>query len=306
MRTVRTKLVAIVLAGIAPAIVAAVVRAREAEDDLLAEASRRIDDADDALNAQLGETETCIMMMLQTAAQDKSLDTRHALSERAAGMRYLGASFVVLDNEGERISRLVKVGLHWSWALGISVGKLGALVAYVPLDEWLGQAEKQLAAKYALHIRGETIGAQHPSGEWPKDDGVVLHEARDRFVAVNTFTLPALQGVSASAIEDITQLRHEIRNSMWRTLAVLAAVLLVALTLALVTARRMVLAVAAISDAAKAVSAGRYVDARVVRTGDELQQLSVSFNHMVQGLRDRDRLRDTFGRYVTGKSPIIC
>jgi len=36
-----------------------------------------------------------------------------------------------------------------------------------------------------------------------------------------------------------------------------------------------------------------------VHTGDELESLTNHFNEMVQGLKERDRLKETFGRYVT-------
>jgi adenylate cyclase len=41
------------------------------------------------------------------------------------------------------------------------------------------------------------------------------------------------------------------------------------------------------------------VNAPAIRTGDELESLAEHFNAMVQGLKERDRLRETFGRYVT-------
>jgi adenylate cyclase len=54
-----------------------------------------------------------------------------------------------------------------------------------------------------------------------------------------------------------------------------------------------------ISDAADAVKDGKYVTFEPVHTDDELERLAEHFNQMVQGLKERDRLRETFGRYVT-------
>src|SRR5262249_12663514 len=54
-----------------------------------------------------------------------------------------------------------------------------------------------------------------------------------------------------------------------------------------------------ISEAAEQVKNGRYVRSPVVRSGDELERLALHFNDMVRGLEERDRLRETFGRYVT-------
>jgi adenylate cyclase len=42
-----------------------------------------------------------------------------------------------------------------------------------------------------------------------------------------------------------------------------------------------------------------YVHVEPVRTGDELESLASGFNRMVDGLKERDKLRSTFGKYMT-------
>ena len=53
-----------------------------------------------------------------------------------------------------------------------------------------------------------------------------------------------------------------------------------------------------ISAAAEKVAKGTYGDPLPITSGDEIGQLTSSFNTMVQGLRERDFIRNTFGRYV--------
>ncbi|MGK2951180.1 MAG: adenylate/guanylate cyclase domain-containing protein [Thiobacillus sp.] len=48
----------------------------------------------------------------------------------------------------------------------------------------------------------------------------------------------------------------------------------------------------------RAVEAGDLDVEILVRTHDELATLATSFNHMVVGLREKERIRDTFGQYV--------
>jgi adenylate cyclase len=48
----------------------------------------------------------------------------------------------------------------------------------------------------------------------------------------------------------------------------------------------------------RAVEAGDLDVEILVRTHDELAMLATSFNHMVVGLREKERIRDTFGQYV--------
>jgi adenylate cyclase len=42
-----------------------------------------------------------------------------------------------------------------------------------------------------------------------------------------------------------------------------------------------------------------YVKVDAIRTGDELEDLATGFNDMVDGLEERDKLKSTFGKYMT-------
>lgn len=53
-----------------------------------------------------------------------------------------------------------------------------------------------------------------------------------------------------------------------------------------------------ISGAAEEVARGHYGDPLAVRSRDEMGALTQSFNTMVKGLKERDFIRNTFGRYV--------
>lgn len=63
-------------------------------------------------------------------------------------------------------------------------------------------------------------------------------------------------------------------------------------------AGKMVASIAGISKAAERVAEGDYGTPLAVARRDELGQLAESFNKMVKGLKERDFIRDTFGRYV--------
>ncbi|MBW2490869.1 MAG: adenylate/guanylate cyclase domain-containing protein, partial [Deltaproteobacteria bacterium] len=53
-----------------------------------------------------------------------------------------------------------------------------------------------------------------------------------------------------------------------------------------------------ISDAAKQVAKGDYMRSLPITSSDEIGQLKTSFNTMIEGLKERDFIRDTFGRYM--------
>lgn len=61
---------------------------------------------------------------------------------------------------------------------------------------------------------------------------------------------------------------------------------------------RMVHSVRVISQAAKQVARGIYGDPLEQKSNDEIGQLIESFNAMVEGLKERDFISNTFGRYV--------
>jgi class 3 adenylate cyclase len=56
--------------------------------------------------------------------------------------------------------------------------------------------------------------------------------------------------------------------------------------------------IADLQRATEAVGEGRYEGMVPVTTGDELGELAASFNQMVAGLRERERIREAFGTYL--------
>jgi class 3 adenylate cyclase len=82
-------------------------------------------------------------------------------------------------------------------------------------------------------------------------------------------------------------------------LGVGAAVVAAALAVGFGLARGITRPVATLADAAARVGRGDLGAAVTIRTGDELEALGERFNAMVQGLRERDRIRHTFERHVS-------
>jgi adenylate cyclase len=54
-----------------------------------------------------------------------------------------------------------------------------------------------------------------------------------------------------------------------------------------------------VNDALKRLEQQEYVHIQGVQTGDELEDLANGFNVMVDGLKERDKLRTTFGKYMS-------
>src|SRR3954447_8981617 len=72
----------------------------------------------------------------------------------------------------------------------------------------------------------------------------------------------------------------------------------ISLELTVLFAKSILRPIADLQRATEAIARGRYDVAVPVTTGDELGGLAVSFNQMVQGLAERERLREAFGTYL--------
>jgi class 3 adenylate cyclase len=77
------------------------------------------------------------------------------------------------------------------------------------------------------------------------------------------------------------------------------AALLLALVLAVVFARRLTRPIVALTTAAGRVASGDLSPAVAVTSRDEVGHLTRAFNAMVEGLRQREVIRNAFGRYVS-------
>src|SRR5262249_28318782 len=75
--------------------------------------------------------------------------------------------------------------------------------------------------------------------------------------------------------------------------------LLLALVLAVVFARRLTRPIVALTTAAGRVAAGDLSQAVPTMSRDEVGHLTRAFNAMVEGLRQREVIRNAFGRYVS-------
>ncbi len=352
MRTVRIKLVALVLACIAPAIVGAVLRSRGAERDMLGQVERRVNGTNRRFGEELDESQANANLALSLA--EHAVRFQQALaSHDAAGAGQLVkliadayADRVVLaaDAHGAILARggpnrgpaslgpesspafapllagrpladMIEVqfadgpGYAMVSAAPVRQGdtQVGAIALLTPMTgAYLEYLEPKLSADLSLRVNEKVVAAcaDHPAPDLESHtETAVLKEVGDKVFALKTFRPEKLQHpdmeVEITASRDVTELRDQVRRDLHLQLGGLGVVLLVVLGLALRFASRMGSTVRSISEAAGSVKGGTYVSVPVVPSGDELESLARDFNAMVEGLRERDRLRETFGRYVT-------
>ncbi len=352
MRTVRIKLVALVLACVAPAIVAAILRSREAESDMLEQVERRVSGTSNRFAMELDEYQANARLALSMAEHAVRFQQALAAHDAPGADRmvkmlaevYEHRIILASDNQGVVLARgnadrgPVSLGPDSSPAFAdllagrpltglapvnftdgpgyalVSAepmrgenGPVGAVALLTPMTAaYLEYLEPKLNADLSLRVNEKVVAAcaDHPAPELESHaDTAVLKEVGPKLFALKTFRPEKLQRpgmeVEITASRDVTELRDEVRRDLRVELGGLGLVLAVVLALALRFASRMGGAVRSISEAARSVKDGKYVNAPIVHTGDELESLAKDFNAMVEGLRERDRLRETFGRYVT-------
>src|SRR5204863_7617553 len=106
------------------------------------------------------------------------------------------------------------------------------------------------------------------------------------------------QVVEVTASQDITELRASANRELVVSVGILAAATALALLLARAAGNRMVQSIERIGAASASLKTGDYRPSEVIPTGDELEALAGAFNQALQGLKERDQLKDAFGKYA--------
>ncbi len=101
------------------------------------------------------------------------------------------------------------------------------------------------------------------------------------------------------AARDVSRLKSKLYRNLGIAGAIVLGAGLLAIGWGLRTARVMSGALGRVSGALVRLKRQEYVKVQGVRTGDELEDLATGFNDMVDGLAERDKLRTTFGKYMT-------
>lgn len=131
----------------------------------------------------------------------------------------------------------------------------------------------------------------HAAVEWRLDG--------ERWFVARAPVVPGERRASFLLLASIDAELGFLRALGWSFLAIGAGILAAALGFAFLLARGVARPVAKLARATERVGAGDLATQVVIETGDELQQLGASFNRMIEGLRERDRIRRTFERHVS-------
>ena len=93
-------------------------------------------------------------------------------------------------------------------------------------------------------------------------------------------------------------IKQDLRNIMIVSFALTFLAAAIGVTFSILVSGKLTQPVRRLLESARSVAAGRLDHPLVVESQDEIGRLTVEFNHMVDQLREKESLRETFGKYV--------
>jgi class 3 adenylate cyclase len=140
---------------------------------------------------------------------------------------------------------------------------------------------------------------------WTFEDGVARYTGvydNGKGLWITAFAPIVLEGKNIAVLVVDYPVEIFLDRSRELAMTILQATLaggLGALVVGLLFARRITRPVSALTTGVARVAGGDLSQSLPVRSADEIGQLTRAFNGMVEGLRQRDFIRNTFGRYVS-------
>jgi adenylate cyclase len=200
-----------------------------------------------------------------------------------------------------------------AYVIGEPIPKVGGVVVCSPIDAgYLKNSSAKLGLQLALAVLqpgqdhkmvGSTEEFPGPAVGVAKQTDTTIVDVGSRSWAVQRFEPRQLHGrlgnVSMLAALDVTDIHVIVQRNLTYALAILAVAGAISIWFGSALAGVMSNALKSVNTALRRVEQLDYVHVEPIRTGDELEQLASGFNRMVDGLKERDKLRTTFGKYMT-------
>jgi adenylate cyclase len=232
----------------------------------------------------------------------EQIKTVPGLADAIAGKEFRG----VVAHGCERSEK----GTPPAYVIGMPVKTDGAIVVCLPLDvELVQNASMKLGLELALIMPGDAAPVAYterfPVRSLPSQlvaDPVLAEEGGSWAIGrfdVDTLKTASGDGVDVSAALDVADIQKIVQRNLLFAILVLAVAAVISVTTGARLASIMSRALARVNVALKKLEQQEYVHVDAIATGDELEDLANGFNTMVDGLKERDKLRNTFGKYMT-------
>jgi adenylate cyclase len=181
------------------------------------------------------------------------------------------------------------------------------------LDDPRISATSEAAASDIERLRGELAGLQALTEAYDKETDICLAAIRARSLADARRSLATINDLRAQLADRLelaragmfsmlqaisTEAQAAQARAQTATIVVFVLSSILGLSVAAIGAVRLIRSIRSIVRGAEAVEGGNLDTQIEINSRDEIGRLATSFNRMTEGLRMRDRIRDTFGKYV--------
>jgi adenylate cyclase len=188
-----------------------------------------------------------------------------------------------------------------TWGIVVACQRLDATFlrhASEPLGMGLALVDEAAGHVFLSHTPGFPLDAPPPRGETAlhQKDGelwAVAHFCPSLFPDGGDCALDALSALPVGAVQ------RTLRQDFLFAILLLAAAGLGALLWGGRMAWSMTRALERLVGGFRELGQQKYTTIEPVPTGDELEELAIGFNQAVEGLKERDHLKTTFGKYMT-------
>jgi adenylate cyclase len=228
-------------------------------------------------SAELVHFERYLNLRRSGAAPEVQQKERAAIKQRADDADRVIAEAVALVGAGERDGEI-----------SIASPKFAQLRAELPQ---IARAHRDMSETVQEYLKQAEAGDERLTAVFEERLAKQRTSVSDE---INDVTV-LLDALTTRSAEDALALEEKARISTW---SVTAAAVLIGLVLAGMITRVLVRPVQLLVEGTRAVRDGNLnVDIKVDST-DEIGTLAASFNHMIGGLKQKETIQNTFGKYV--------
>jgi sigma-B regulation protein RsbU (phosphoserine phosphatase) len=213
------------------------------------------------------------------------------------------------DGKREKVRGIVTSDVSLEWlneiVSSIKVGATGQCFILSDVGKFVTSSDKDVIMRESIFSlaeeRGEPelrrIGRAMIRGDSGFTDLGTDLTGRDSYLAYAR--IPST-GWSLGTIYPKDELFADVRSLFKRTLILAVVGVLALLAVSVLVAKSIARPLRRMAGAAARVGAGDLeIDLTDIRSRDEVGQLARAFTQMTEGLKERDFIRDTFGRYLT-------
>ena len=206
-----------------------------------------------------------------------------------------------LGGEDGRPAKLltVKVGFNSFMEHILTVGRWQKSYACLVTSDgtYLAHTDKSMVDMKKLGAHGDPLAKKVLAEMQKKDSGTIFGEGHPPQMVAGFYKIPTTDWYLVLFSKGSTVLGPIIRFRFNYALAGMVALLIIALLIRAST-KPVAQAVTEITEAAARVEQGDYKARVVENRSDEIGSLKRSFNRMTEGLKEREFMERTFGRYV--------